>query len=95
MVFTRKKARAGENTESPARTQPGTNICEGINPGRKVSTQEHNYFFIQRVLQYFQEEKIDELHFHVLGLNESSTEDDMKKVYRYLALIFQPDKNKH
>ena len=34
-------------------------------------------------------------HYHVLGLNECSTEDDMKKVYCSLALQFHPDKNMH
>ena len=79
MVFTRQKARASENTEFPARTQPGKNIREGINPGRPVFTQEQNDLFIQQVHQYSQENKIDEVHYHVLGLNKSSTEDDMKK----------------
>ena len=37
----------------------------------------------------------DELNYHVLGLNESSTEDDMEKAYRTLAHWFHPDKNKH
>ena len=36
------------------------------------------------ILQYSQEAKGDELHYLVLGLNESSTEDDMKKVYSSL-----------
>ena len=31
----------------------------------------------------------------VLGLNDYSTEDDMKKSYRSLALRFHPDKNQH
>ena len=35
------------------------------------------------------------MHYHVLGLNESSTEDYMKKSYRKLARQFHPDKNKH
>ena len=35
------------------------------------------------------------MHYHVLGLNESSTDDDMKKAHCKLALIFHPDKNKH
>ena len=72
-MFTRQKARAGENPESPTRTQPVTNICEESNPRRKVFTREQNDLFIQQVLQYSQEEKSDELHYHVLGLNESST----------------------
>ena len=28
-------------------------------------------------------------------MNESSTDDDMKKAYRYLALRFHPNKNQH
>ena len=55
MLFTRQKAILGANPESPARTQPGTNICEVINPGRPVFTQEYNDLFIQQVLQYSQE----------------------------------------
>ena len=31
----------------------------------------------------------------VLGLNESSTEEDMKKAYRSMSLQFHPDKNIH
>ena len=37
----------------------------------------------------------DELYYRVLGLNESSTEDDMKKAYRTLDRQFHPDKNIH
>ena len=47
MVFTRQKARASENTEPPARTQPRKNIREGSYPGQPVFTQEHNDLFIQ------------------------------------------------
>ena len=86
MLFTRQKPREGANKEYPARTLPGTNIREESNPRQTVFTQEHNYLFIQRVLQYYQEEKGNELNYHVLGLNESSTEDDMKKSYRSLDL---------
>ena len=35
------------------------------------------------------------MHYHVLGLNESSAEDDMKKSYSKLALQYHPEKNKH
>ena len=31
----------------------------------------------------------------VLGLNESSTADDMKKGYRFMSLQFYPEKNIH
>ena len=78
MVSTRKKERAGANPESPARTQPGTNIREVRTPRWKLFAGEHNELFIQRLLQYAQEEKGDELHYHILGLNDSATEDDMK-----------------
>ena len=33
------------------------------------------------------------MHYHVIGLNESSTEDDIKQSYRSLALQFHSDKN--
>ena len=35
------------------------------------------------------------MHYIVISLTESSTEDDMKKAYLSLALQFHPDKNKH
>ena len=79
MVLTRQKARAGANPEYPAKNQPGTNIHEVRTPRRTVFTQEQNELFIQQVLQLPQEEKDDELHYHVLGLNDSSTEYSMKK----------------
>ena len=78
ILFTRQKAIAGANPEFPARTQPVTNIPGVRTLRRTVFTQEQNEIFIQEVLQYSQEEKCDELHYHVIGLNESSTEDDMK-----------------
>ena len=59
MVFTKRKSRAGANPESPTRNQPGKNIREVCTPRHKVFTREHNELFIQRVLQYSQEEKGD------------------------------------
>ena len=35
------------------------------------------------------------MHYRVIGLNESSIEDDMKKAYCTLDCQFHPDKNKH
>ena len=43
MVFTRKKSRAGENPESPPRTQPEIYIRELRTPSRKVFTQVVQY----------------------------------------------------
>ena len=77
MVFNRQKARGGANPESPARTKPGTNIREGGNPRQTVFTWEQNDLFVQQVLKCSQEKKSDELHYRVLGLNESSTDDDI------------------
>ena len=85
MLFTRQKSRVGANPESLPRTQPGTIIREVITPSRTVFTQEQNELFVQRVIQYSQVAEGDEFHYHVLGLNEYSTEDDMKKAYRTLA----------
>ena len=80
MVFTRQKERAGENPEYPPRTKPETNIYELHTPSRSVFTQEQNELFFHQVVQYSQDLEGEDLHYHVLGLNESSTEDDMKKI---------------
>ena len=93
MIFTRQKARAGANPESTQRTQPGTNIRELHTPSRTVFTWEQNELFIQRVVQYYQEAEGDEMNYLVLGLNDSSTEDGMKKAYRSLACRFQAEKS--
>ena len=74
MIFTRQKARAGANPESPPITQPETNIREVHTPSRTVFTHKHNGLFIQQVVQYSQEKESEDLHYHVLGLNESSTQ---------------------
>ena len=86
MVFTRKKERADANPESPPITETEINIREVRTPSRKVFTQEHNELFFQQVVQYSQYLEGEYLHYHVIFLNESSTEDDLKKAYRKLAL---------
>ena len=95
MVFTRQKERAGANSEFPPRTHPGTNIRETRTPSRKVFTKGQNELFVQRVVQYYQEKEGDELHYHIIGFNESSTEDYKKKAYCNLTRRFHPGKNKY
>ena len=86
MLFIRKKARAGENPEYPPRTHSETNIRELHTPSRSVSTQEQNEIFFQQAVQYSQDLEGEDLHYHVIGLNESSTENNMKKSYHKLDL---------
>ena len=90
-----EKARAGANTESPAKYLRVKYIHEILTHRRTVFTWEYNELFIQRVLQYSEDKKGDELHYRVLGLNNYSTEYDMEKAYRSLALKFHSDKNQH
>ena len=95
MVFTRKKSRASANPESSPRNQPGTNKCEVRTPSWTVFIQEQNELFVQLIVQYLQEKECVGLHYHVLGLNESSTEDDNEKAYHDLDCQFHPENNKH
>ena len=37
----------------------------------------------------------EEFNYHALGLNESSTEHDMKKAYRKLVIRSHPEKKNH
>ena len=78
-VINQTKIKSGCKSRSPVRTQPGKNIREGSNPRRPFFTREQNDLFVQLVLQYSQKKKIDELHYHVLGLDKSLTEDDIEK----------------
>ena len=93
MVFMRQKERADANPEYPPRTQPEINILEVQTTSRTIFTQEQSELLFQKVGQDAQEGEF--LHYHVLGLNESSTEDEFKKAYRKLALRSHPDKNKY
>ena len=95
MLFTRQKERADANPECTARNHPEKNIREVRTPSRTVFKQKQNKLFIEKVLQCSQDVEGDELNCFVLGLNESSTEEDTKKAYRSMSLQFHPDKNIH
>ena len=69
MVFNRQQSEAGANPESSPITQPEKNKRELRTTSQTVFTQEHNELFVQRVVQYSQENDGYELHYHVLGLN--------------------------
>ena len=51
----------------------------GAAASQTVFTREHNKLFIQQVGRYSLVAEGDELHYHVLGLDVTSTEDDTKK----------------
>ena len=78
MVYTRKKARADSNPQSPPLFQHEINIREVPSPSRKAFTQEHNELFVQRIVQDAQVLEGGVLYYYILGLDESSTEDDLK-----------------
>ena len=84
MVFTKQKARADANPESLPRTHQEINLREVLTPSQTVFTQDQNVFFVQQVVQDDQGLEGEVLHYHVLGLNEYSTEDDLKKLFRIL-----------
>ena len=79
VLFTRQKSRADANTESPLRNQPEINIREVRTPSQIVFTHEQNELFVHQVVQEDQGLEGEVLHYHVLCLNESSTEEDPKK----------------
>ena len=96
MVFTRKKSRADANPESSPITQHKINIREVQTTSRTVFTQEQNESFLQQVVQETQGLEGEVFHYHVIGLNQSSTEDDLKKSHRKMALRYPlPKKTIH
>ena len=56
------------------------------NPSKTVFSKEQNDLLTQKVKEYSLYTKGENLHLFVLGLNESSTEDDMKKAYRSVSI---------
>ena len=71
------------------------NAKADANPSKTVFSKEQNDSFIQKVKEYSLYEKGEILYLFVLGLNESSTEEDMKEAYCSMSLRFHPDKNIH
>ena len=70
------------------------NAKSDANPSKPVFRKEQNDLFIQQVNEYSLHETGQySLNLFFLGLNESSTEADMKTAYRSMSLRFHPDKN--
>ena len=80
MVYTRQKSRADSNPESPPRNQHEINIHEIRTHSRTVFTPERNELFVQKFVQDTQGLLIEVLLYHVLCLDESSTEDYSGKI---------------
>ena len=63
------------------------------NPSKPVLSKEQNDLLIQQVHEYYIHATGDySLNLFVLGLNESSTEADIKTDYCSMALRFHPEK---
>ena len=70
------------------------NAKADANPSKPVFSKEENDLLIQKDHEYSLHATVEySLNLFVLGLNESSTEADMKTAYRSMALRFHPDKN--
>ena len=78
IVFNGQKERSDANQESSPRNHQEINIREVRTPSQTVFTQENIVLFVQQAVQYSQDLEGEDLHYHVIGLNESSTEDDLK-----------------
>ena len=95
MVYTRRKARADANPKFTPIIQYDINIREVPTPSRTVFTPGQNESFVQKVVQNAQGLEGEVLYYHILGLNESETYDDLEKADRKLALRSHPDRNNH
>ena len=62
------------------------NAKADANPSKPVFIKEQNDLLIQKVHEYSLHAKGEKLNLFVLGLNESSTEADMKTAYRSMTL---------
>ena len=68
------------NPESPPRIHHEINIREVPTPSRTVFTPKYNELFVQQVVQDAQSLEGEVLYYHIIGLNESATEDDLKNL---------------
>ena len=78
MVYIRQKAKADTNPESPPIIQHEINICEVPTTSQAVFTAEQNKLFVQRVVQDDQVLEDEVFYYNILGLNEYTTDDDLK-----------------
>ena len=70
------------------------NTKADANPSKTVFGREHNDLKIQQVQEYSLHAMGKySLNSFVIGLNDSSTEAEMKKAYHSMARRFHPDKN--
>ena len=70
------------------------NAKADANPSKTVFSKEQNDLKIKQVQEYSLHATGQySLNLFVLGLNDSSTEAEMKKAYHYMARRFHPDKN--
>ena len=78
MVYNRQKSIADANTEFPSRTQHEIIIPEVPTLSWTVFTTKNYELFVHQVFQYSQDLEDEVYYYHILGLNESATEDDLK-----------------
>ena len=70
------------------------NAKADANPSKQVFSKEQNDLLIKQVHEYYLHATGQySLNLFVLGLKDSSTEAEMKKIYHYMARRFHPDKN--
>eukprot|EP00978_Attheya_sp_CCMP212_P001873 scaffold3890_cov33-Attheya_sp.AAC.1 len=76
---------------SPPRTNRADPVAES--PIRPSFTNKQNQLFVQSIVCDSGEKIGNDLHYHVLGLEHTASEDDVKKAYHKLARRCHPDKN--
>ena len=71
------------------------NTKADANPSKTVFNKKQNDLFIQKVRVYSRYSKGGIFNLFLLGLIDSSTEEDLKKSYRSMSLQFHSDRNIH